>query len=406
MGPAREHLSGSAASASVLSSFTAGNDHGAGAETHPPAGEEGAHPPAEAAAGEGQNHPPSEAPKPAPPAAAAATTAGTPQHSHAAAPQDVAHLKRIYNENSGPAKPDEDDVKYPPGRTSTGKQCDCTDPDPQVSKILKDNDEGSSGFNAAKKMVGMKKGANHAALGHDAVALELEKQQRLAERRNANQSMKEPLQEFDQAKREYDKAREDAGLDYSNYMSHRAKYDHAFWELKAYHDGLCRKFMDKHVGIVPDCEPQFRLARSGYFARRRWPRCFVGQTSLFDHFNADGSMATEASLAGLLPLLPLFAAAGRNHQKLSNTTTCAVCGSCSTSVSSTLCSTCCDSSTSRVVASPSTTSLASSCSASWSDASPASLASDGAAEGDSRGDLSSCFSTRRPTSRLELSLFL
>jgi len=154
------------------------------------------------------------------------------------------------------------------GRTASDDSCECTDPIRAKTTVA----------HHFKKAFGM----TDPNRNHEAVAAKLLKRQRDAERDNAEQEMRSPLDEFDRAKRQYDKDLQKTLEMFEDVADRRAKYEHAFWDLKSVHDSNCKPFVRAHGGINLDCSQKYKNLLDEFFARQRTPACLVGEALAFD----------------------------------------------------------------------------------------------------------------------------
>eukprot|EP00933_Yihiella_yeosuensis_P078198 TRINITY_DN8938_c0_g5_i1.p1 TRINITY_DN8938_c0_g5~~TRINITY_DN8938_c0_g5_i1.p1 ORF type:complete len:244 (-),score=50.12 TRINITY_DN8938_c0_g5_i1:262-993(-) len=159
------------------------------------------------------------------------------------------------------------------GRTAQGQSCGCTDP------------EQKSGWGAALGWL---------QKSHDDIADELRRQQRKAERANADEEMREPWDKFQASQGAYDAAMADLKKVLADYQKQRITFDKAFWDLKAAHNKDCTPLQNTYMGMQTECETNWNAALDQFLARRNAASCLVGHRSFVDSKAASMPLCPES----------------------------------------------------------------------------------------------------------------
>jgi hypothetical protein len=172
------------------------------------------------------------------------------------------------------------------GRTADEEPCPCTDP-PKKKK---------HGGSIAQSL-----GFGGPSRDHQAVLDAFKKEQRAAERANANNIMAKPFKTFNKALK---KLEGEIVNTESLYAEFRHKHDEY---IKAYHKLTfamaihCKGLSNTYKGVKFDCDRERVEAQAQFLSRRRAPECLIGEKTPYDDLDEDGAMLGSVGLSSALP---------------------------------------------------------------------------------------------------------
>lgn len=185
------------------------------------------------------------------------------------------------------------------GRTEEDSPCECTDP-------LKKKKSGG----ILKSLLGG--GVNR---DHDAVMVKFKKEQRAAERKNADTLEKGPYHAYIKSVKSLEHEVLQSETDYAAFRAKHDEYSKAYYDLGRAMKWHCNGIRKQYKGVRFDCERERLEAQAQFFARRHAPECLIGETTPFDaHGDESGFGHKNTFKSVLMPpevvLLSNFIASG------------------------------------------------------------------------------------------------
>jgi hypothetical protein len=173
------------------------------------------------------------------------------------------------------------------GRTEDDAPCECTDPKKKIKK--------KGGVLGGGILAG---GMNR---DHDAVMEKFKKEQRAAERKNADNIMLAPYGRFLRAKRRLEKELENVTEEYAHFRHLHDDYTITYNDTMRAFKWHCGGLRGLYKGVRFDCERQRLFAQNQFFSRRHVAECLIGKRTPYDVIDGTNSVTSQMKKLGVTP---------------------------------------------------------------------------------------------------------